>query len=213
MALAASRDPDGFSRLHASLDSEGAWLAMPRALEWLSSSGITASPSPAPTGRTRGCATRDMLIAATTGSWPVRPVRAGIEALSGLCFGAGCRVALAGPSGLGPRCPRQRLLALRAGLGRSDASVSGDMNRLHLSSLAAKSSGFPRSGARHVDHGSCSGGRPVTTARGVCQQVAFSRPLPSRRELRCGATESGWDFAVRPARGSEDHLRGTVRGI
>ncbi len=45
--------------------------------------------------------------------------------------------------------------------------------------------------------------------------VVFSQPLllPSVAHLLVAQQDQGWDFAIRPAQGAADHLRGTVRTI
>ena len=45
--------------------------------------------------------------------------------------------------------------------------------------------------------------------------VAFSQPLllPSVASFVAAQQGQGWDFAVRPARGVGDHLRGAVRAL
>jgi hypothetical protein len=45
--------------------------------------------------------------------------------------------------------------------------------------------------------------------------VAFGKPLllPSVADLVVAEQDRGWDFLVRPARGTGDHLRGALRTI
>lgn len=101
-----------------------------------------------------------------------------------------------------------------ADLGRRYASVSGDVNPMHLSSLAAKAFGFPRTlvhGMWTKAHALAALEPHLPTSYAV--DVAFSRPLllPSVANFVAVQHVRGWDFAVRPAEADGDHLRGTVR--
>jgi MaoC like domain len=103
-----------------------------------------------------------------------------------------------------------------ADMGRRYAAVSGDVNPMHLSSLAAKAFGFPRT----LVHGMWTKAHALAAIEprlpaAYAVDVAFSRPLllPSVAGFVASPQDQGWDFAVRPARGSGDHLRGTVRTI
>ena len=103
-----------------------------------------------------------------------------------------------------------------ADMGRRYAAVSGDVNPMHLSSLAAKAFGFPRT----VVHGMWTKAHALAAIEtrlpaAYAVDVAFSRPLllPSVAGFTAAQHDQGWDFAVRPARGDGDHLRGTVRTI
>jgi acyl dehydratase len=103
-----------------------------------------------------------------------------------------------------------------ADMGRRYAAVSGDVNPIHLSSLAAKALGFPRT----LAHGMWTKAHALAAIEArlpaaYAVDVAFSRPLllPSEAGFVAARQDQGWDFAVRPARGAGDHLRGTVRAI
>ena len=103
---------------------------------------------------------------------------------------------------------------LPADLGRRYAAVSGDVNPIHLSPLAARAFGFPRA----IVHGmwtharalAALGGRlPATYGVGV----TFTRPvlLPGTVAFGAEATASGWRFAVTDRPASRPHLLGEVR--
>ena len=101
-------------------------------------------------------------------------------------------------------------------LGRRYASVSGDVNPMHLNPLAARAFGFPRA----LAHGMWTKAHALATIEArlpaaYAVDVAFSRPLllPSVANFFASQQDTGWDFAVRPALGLGDHLRGTVRTI
>jgi acyl dehydratase len=103
-----------------------------------------------------------------------------------------------------------------ADMGRRYASVSGDVNPMHVSSLAAKGFGFPRA----LVHGMWTKAHALAALESrlpdaYVVDVAFSQPLllPSVANFIAGQRDQGWDFAVRPARAAGDHLRGTVRNI
>ena len=103
-----------------------------------------------------------------------------------------------------------------ADMGRRYAAVSGDVNPMHLSSLAARALGFPRT----LVHGMWTKAHALAALEARLPEsyvvdVAFSRPLllPSTARFVAAQRDQGWDFAVRPGRGGGDHLRGTVRTI
>ena len=103
-----------------------------------------------------------------------------------------------------------------ADMGRRYAAVSGDVNPIHLSSLAARAFGFPRT----LVHGMWTKARALASIESrlpaaYAVDVAFSQPLllPSVASLVATQHEQGWDFAVRPARGTGTHLRGILRAI
>jgi MaoC like domain len=101
-----------------------------------------------------------------------------------------------------------------ADMGRRYASVSGDVNPMHLSSLAARASGFPRA----LAHGMWTKAHALAAIESrlppaYVVDVVFSQPLllPSVANFFVAQRDQGWEFAVRPAGGSGDHLRGAVR--
>lgn len=117
---------------------------------------------------------------------------------------------------LGPDARVNAVWHVPAGMGRRYASVSGDVNPMHLSSLAAKAFGFPRT----LVHGMWTKAHALAALEprlpaSYVVDVAFSQPLllPSVANFLAVQQDQGWDFAVRPARATGDHLRGTVRPI
>jgi hypothetical protein len=101
-------------------------------------------------------------------------------------------------------------------MGRRYASVSGDVDPMHLSSLAAKAFGFPRvlvQGMWTKAHALAAIEARLPEAYAV--DVTFSDPLllPSTANFFVAQQDHGWDFAVRPADEPGDHLCGTVRAL
>lgn len=101
-----------------------------------------------------------------------------------------------------------------ADAGRRYAKVSGDVNPIHLSSLAAKAFGFKRA----IAHGMWLQARALAALSGrlpeaVDVDVAFRKPLflPSTVTLATEQVDDGWDVAVRNAGSRAEHLVGTVR--
>ncbi|MGN6088622.1 MAG: MaoC family dehydratase [Actinomycetales bacterium] len=113
-------------------------------------------------------------------------------------------------------------------LGRRYASVSGDVNPIHLWPLTAKAFGFPRA----IAHGMWTHARSLAALSGrlpdaLVAEVAFRKPvlLPSTVLLATAPGDGGWDLAVtsrgasrsdrQPAtpRAPIEHLVGTVRGL
>ncbi|MGN6302846.1 MAG: MaoC family dehydratase [Angustibacter sp.] len=108
--------------------------------------------------------------------------------------------------------PPQARWRLPADLGRRYARVSGDVNPIHLTPLAAKGFGFPRA----IAHGMWSMARCLSALQprlpdSYVADVEFRRPvlLPSTVELRTRRVDDGYDVVV-SSRGGE-HLRGTIR--
>ncbi len=108
--------------------------------------------------------------------------------------------------------PPQARWRLPGDLGRRYARVSGDVNPIHLTALAAKGFGFPRA----IAHGMWSMARCLSALQprlpdAYVADVEFRRPvlLPSTVELRTRAVDGGYDVVV-SSRGGE-HLRGTIR--
>ena len=117
------------------------------------------------------------------------------------------------PDGVAP----QAIWRIGKDMGRRYASVSGDVNPMHLSRIAARASGFPRI----LVHGMWTKARALAALEprlpeAYAVDVAFRRPLllPSTVGFvaRPGAHDGEWDFAVRSRRGDRDHLVGTVAG-
>jgi len=98
--------------------------------------------------------------------------------------------------------------------GRRYAKVSGDVNPIHLSGLAAKAFGFERA----IAHGMWVKARALAALSGrlpdaFSVDVAFRKPLflPSTVTLSTAAVGGGWEFAVRNEKAGTEHLVGTVR--
>ena len=98
--------------------------------------------------------------------------------------------------------------------GRRYAAVSGDVNPIHLSALAAKAFGFPRA----IAHGMWCKARALAAIEArlpdaFTVDVAFRKPvlLPSTVHHVVRRADDGWDFAVLRPGGDGTHLVGTVR--
>lgn len=105
------------------------------------------------------------------------------------------------------------LWRLPGDLGRQYAAVSGDVNPIHLSALAAKAFGFPRA----IVHGMWSHARVLAALEGrlpasyeVC--VDFRKPvlLPSTVGFSFGSAGERTDFQLTDKSGEKVHLTGSV---
>jgi acyl dehydratase len=101
-----------------------------------------------------------------------------------------------------------------ADAGRRYAKVSGDVNPIHMSSLAAKAFGFKRA----IAHGMWVKARALAALTGrlpdaLGVDVGFQKPLflPSTVRLATAEAGGGWDLAVRSASSGTGHLVGVVR--
>lgn len=100
-------------------------------------------------------------------------------------------------------------------IGRRYVAVSGDVNPIHMNSLAAKAFGMPGI----IAHGMWSKARVVAALAGrhapaVTVDVVFRKPLtvPSRPQLFTAQAPGGWDVALRSSKG-RDHLLATLRDV
>ena len=100
--------------------------------------------------------------------------------------------------------------------GRRYAKVSGDVNPIHLSGLAAKAFGFKRA----IAHGMWVKARVLGALSGrlpddVAVDVSFRKPLflPSTVTLSTAPAGGGWDVAVRNASSGAEHMVGTIRPL
>jgi acyl dehydratase len=100
--------------------------------------------------------------------------------------------------------------------GRRYAKVSGDVNPIHMSGLAAKAFGFKRA----IAHGMWVKARALAALSGrlpdaLSADVGFQKPLflPSTVTLSTAEAGGGWDVAVRSATSGTGHLVGTVRPV
>jgi acyl dehydratase len=108
---------------------------------------------------------------------------------------------------------------LRGDLGRRYASVSGDMNPIHMHWVSAKLLGFPSA----IAHGMWTKARCLAALEGrlpetFTVEVSFKRPivLPAtvafgEAPLGSGAGRAGIRFGVRDERKGTPHLDGTVK--
>lgn len=101
-----------------------------------------------------------------------------------------------------------------AGTGRRYASVSGDVNPIHLHPLTAKAFGFPRA----IAHGMWTAAHALAAIQGrlpegLTYDVAFGSPvlLPSTVELRTHDGAGTWHLDVRSR--NRPHLTGTVAPV
>ncbi|MCF6745030.1 hypothetical protein E9529_12205 [Blastococcus sp. KM273128] len=101
-----------------------------------------------------------------------------------------------------------------ADAGRRYAAVSGDVNPIHLSGLAAKAFGFKRA----IAHGMWVKARVLAALENRLPEfstvdVAFRKPLflPSTVTLSTAQAGGGWDAAVRNARSGTEHLVAAIR--
>ena len=99
-------------------------------------------------------------------------------------------------------------------IGRRYASVSGDINPIHMHSLSAKLFGFPSA----IAHGMWLKARCLAALEGELPaalrvEVAFKLPLllPSKVAFADWPADGGRDFAVHDARSGKPHLTGQVR--
>ncbi len=100
--------------------------------------------------------------------------------------------------------------------GRRYATVSGDVNPIHLSGLTAKAFGYKRA----IAHGMWVKARALAALTGrlpdaATVDVGFRKPLflPSTVTLATAPRGSGWDLAVRNVKSGADHLVGVVRPL
>ena len=99
---------------------------------------------------------------------------------------------------------------------RHYASVGGDHNPIHTSSLGAKLFGFPTS----IAHGMFSAAAVLANIEGqlpdaVTYSVRFGKPvlLPARVGLYVDRVSDGWDLALRNMSKGYPHLTGSVRAL
>jgi hypothetical protein len=100
------------------------------------------------------------------------------------------------------------------GTGRRYASVSGDINPIHMHALSARLFGFPKP----IAHGMWLKARCLAALEGQLPDalkvgVAFKLPLllPAKVAFASWPAHGGRDFAVHDARKGKPHLTGSVR--
>jgi len=98
-------------------------------------------------------------------------------------------------------------------IGRRYAAVSGDVNPIHLNSLAARLFGFRRA----IAHGMWLKARCLAAFEGrlpdaLTAEVEFKSPLllPSTVGFASHPQDGDWTFAVAEARSGRPHLAGRV---
>jgi hypothetical protein len=99
-------------------------------------------------------------------------------------------------------------------IGRRYASVSGDINPIHMHSLSARLFGFPSA----IAHGMWLKARCLAALEGqlpdaLSVDVAFKLPLllPAKVAFASWPADGGRDFAVHDARKGKPHLTGSLR--
>jgi acyl dehydratase len=114
-----------------------------------------------------------------------------------------------------PPAPPDAIWSVPGDIGRRYASLSGDINPIHLHALSARLFGFPKP----IAHGMWLKARCIAALEGelpgaLVVEVAFKRPLmlPARVAFASRqADDGGRDFAVHDARNGKPHLTGSVR--
>jgi len=112
--------------------------------------------------------------------------------------------------------PPNAILHVTPGQIRHYASVSGDHNPIHTSSIGAKLFGFPTS----IAHGMFSAAAVLANIEGqlpdaVTYSVRFGKPilLPARVGLYTERVADGWDLTLRNLTKGYPHLTATVRAL
>ena len=112
--------------------------------------------------------------------------------------------------------PPKAILRITPGQIRRYASVAGDQNPIHTSSIGAKLFGFPTV----IAHGMFSAAAVLANIEGqlpdsVSYSVKFGKPiiLPAGPGLYVDRVESGWDLSLRNLKKGYPHLTGQVRAL
>ncbi|KQY04025.1 dehydratase [Mycobacterium sp. Root135] len=112
--------------------------------------------------------------------------------------------------------PPNAMIQITPGQIRHYASVSGDHNPIHTSSIGAKLFGFPSS----IAHGMFTAAAVLANVEGqlpgaVKYSVRFGKPvlLPARVGLYTERVADGWDLTLRNLSKGYPHLTGTVRAL
>lgn len=113
----------------------------------------------------------------------------------------------------GPELAATALWEVPGDVGRRYASVSGDRNPIHLSSVGARLFGFKRA----IAHGMWTAARCLAALEGrlpdgFAYDVEFKRPLllPSRVSFAVAGRDAALTVEVRDARTHQPHLLGTI---
>jgi len=112
--------------------------------------------------------------------------------------------------------PPNALLRITPGQIRRYASIGGDHNPIHTSSIGAKLFGFPTV----IAHGMYSAAAVLANIEGqlpdaVEYSVRFGKPvlLPATAGLYIDRTTDGWELALRNVAKGYPHLTGTVKAL
>ena len=112
--------------------------------------------------------------------------------------------------------PPNSILRLTPGQIRRYATVGGDHNPIHTSSIGAKLFGFPAA----IAHGMFSAAAVLANIEGqfpdaVRYSVKFGKPviLPASAGLYVDRVEDGWDLSLRNMSKGYPHLTGEVRAL
>ena len=112
--------------------------------------------------------------------------------------------------------PPNTVLHITPGQIRRYASVGGDHNPIHTSSIGAKLFGFPTS----IAHGMFSAAAVLANIQGqlpeaVTYSVRFGKPilLPARVGLYVDHVSNGWELALRNLSKGYPHLTGSVTAL
>ncbi len=112
--------------------------------------------------------------------------------------------------------PPNSILRITPGQIRRYASVGGDHNPIHTSSIGAKLFGFPTA----IAHGMFSAAAVLANIEGqlpdaVRYSVKFGKPviLPASAGLYVDRVEDGWDLLLRNMSKGYPHLTGEVRAL
>lgn len=112
--------------------------------------------------------------------------------------------------------PPNAVLHITPGQIRHYASVGGDHNPIHTSSIGAKLFGFPTS----IAHGMFTAAAVLANIEGqfpdaVKYSVRFGKPvlLPARVGLYMDRVTDGWDLSLRNMSKGYPHLTGSVRAL
>ena len=112
--------------------------------------------------------------------------------------------------------PPNAMIQITPGQIRHYASVSGDHNPIHTSSIGAKLFGFPSS----IAHGMFTAAAVLANVEGqlpgaVKYSVRFGKPvlLPARVGLYTERVADGWDLTLRNLSKGYPHLTGSVRAL
>ena len=112
--------------------------------------------------------------------------------------------------------PPNAILNISPGQIRSYASIGGDHNPIHTSTVGAKLFGFPTT----IAHGMFSAAAVLANIEGqlpdaVQYSVRFGKPvlLPARAGLWVQHTDGGWELALRHLSKRYPHLTATVSGL